>query len=346
MTIRVSIDASGGDRGIPVTVDAGIQSLAFYKDLHVIFVGDETLIKSKLKSLNFSSELQQRVSIVHASEVVSMHESPALALRNKKDSSMRIAINLVKDGKAEACISAGNTGALMAISRFVLKTIDGVDRPAIMGRMPTTNGHTHMLDLGANIDSKPKTLVQFATLGSVAVEYTENITSPSIGLLNVGEEEIKGNERIKQTSKLLKESNLNYVGFVEGDDIYKGSVDLVVCDGFEGNIALKASEGVAFLMNHYLKSAFQKNWLTKIVAIIASTVLKDFKDSINPDLYNGASFLGLKGIVIKSHGGADAFSFLQAIKEAYIEAQVVITEKISDKVSEQLQNQKTGLNNE
>ncbi len=339
MSIRVSIDASGGDFGIPVTVSAGIESLGIYPDLSVIFVGDKNSINAEMEKLECNAELQSRINVVHASEVVYMDESPSSALRNKKDSSMRVAIDLVNNGDADACVSAGNTGALMAISRFVLKTIKGINRPAIMGRMPTTTGHIHMLDLGANIDSSPKSLVEFATLGSVAVQHTENIASPTIGLLNVGEEEMKGNENRKMTAELLKESSLNYVGFIEGDDIYMGTVDLVVCDGFEGNIALKASEGVATLMSHYLKKSFNKNFLTRIAALISYPVLKDFKSSLNPGLYNGASFLGLKGIVIKSHGGANTFSFLQAIKEAYLEAQVIITEKISESVSEKLLNQ-------
>ena len=301
MTIKVSIDASGGDHGIPVTIEAGIKALREFKDLHLFFVGDDSAIQKELLQHSSAKNLSKRFTVTHASEVVAMNESPSIALRKKKDSSMRIAINLVKDGQADACVSAGNTGALMAISRFVLKTIKGIDRPAIMGRMPTMTGHTHMLDLGANVDSKPEALVEFATMGSIAVQYTEDIPAPTIGLLNIGEEEMKGNEKIKKTAELLKASNLNYTGFVEGDDIYKGSVDLVVCDGFEGNIALKASEGVASMMGHYLKQAFTKNTFTKIVALIASPVLKDFKSSLDPGKYNGASLLGLRGIVIKSH---------------------------------------------
>jgi glycerol-3-phosphate acyltransferase PlsX len=250
---------------------------------------------------------------------------------------MRVAINLVKDETVDACVSAGNTGALMAISRFVLKTIQGIDRPAIMGRMPTMTGHTHMLDLGANVDSKPEALVEFAVMGSIAVKHTENITTPSVGLLNIGEEEMKGNDSIKKTAELLKTSSLNYIGFIEGDDIYKGAVDLVVCDGFEGNIALKASEGVATMMGHYLKQAFTKNIFTKIVALIATPVLKDFKSSLDPGKYNGASLLGLRGIVVKSHGGANADSFFQAIKEAYLEAHAKIIEKITAQVSSELE---------
>ncbi|SMN12850.1 Phosphate:acyl-ACP acyltransferase PlsX [Bathymodiolus heckerae thiotrophic gill symbiont] len=335
MTIKVSIDASGGDRGIPTTVAAGIKALIAFSDLHLVFVGDKSSIQAEFDKNISAQKHAKRFSIAHASEVVAMCESPSTALRKKKDSSMRVAINLVKDNSVDACVSAGNTGALMAISRFVLKTIKGVDRPAIMGRMPTMNGHTHMLDLGANVDSKPEALLEFAVMGSIAVKYTENIALPTVGLLNIGEEEMKGNDKIKQTAELLKASDLNYVGFVEGDDIYKGTVDLVVCDGFEGNIALKASEGVASMMGHYLKQAFTKNIFTKLIALIATPVLKDFKASLNPGKYNGASLLGLRGVVVKSHGGADVDSFFQAIKEAYLEVQAKITEKITKQVGQQ-----------
>ena len=316
MTIKVSIDASGGDHGIPVTIEAGLKALGEFQDLQLTFVGDQSSIEAEIEKHFPSKATTSRIQIVNATEVVLMNESPAIALRKKKDSSMRVAINLVKSNTVDACVSAGNTGALMAISRFVLKTIKGIDRPAIMGRMPTMTGHTHMLDLGANVDSSPQALLEFATMGSIAVEQTEGISKPTVGLLNIGEEEMKGNDKIKKTSELLKASNLNYHGFVEGDDIYKGTVDLVVCDGFEGNIALKASEGVANMMSHYLKRAFTRNWLTKIVALIATPVLKDFKSSLDPGKYNGASLLGLRGIVVKSHGGADSDSFFMAISEA------------------------------
>ncbi len=337
MTIKVSIDASGGDHGIPTTIEAGINALGAFPDLHLVFVGDSNSIQTELNQHTFAQKFIGRFDITHASEVIAMDESPSSALRKKKDASMRVAINLIKDNTVDACVSAGNTGALMAISRFVLKTIKGIDRPAIMGRMPTMDGHTHMLDLGANVDSNPKALVEFATMGSIAVKHTEGINEPTVGLLNVGEEEMKGNDNIKKTAEFLKASNLNYVGFVEGDDIYKGSVDVVVCDGFEGNIALKASEGVALMMGHYLKQAFTKNSFTKIIGLIAKPVLKDFKSSLNPGKYNGASLLGLRGIVIKSHGGADAEAFFQAIKEAYLEAQAKITEKIATQVSLELE---------
>ncbi|MDB2589820.1 phosphate acyltransferase PlsX [Candidatus Thioglobus sp.] len=337
MTIKVSIDASGGDHGIPVTIEAGIKALGKFQDLQLTFVGDQSSIESEINSHSPSKKTMSRIQIVHATEVVLMNESPAIALRKKKDSSMRVAINLVDSNIVDACVSAGNTGALMAISRFVLKTIKGIDRPAIMGRMPTIKGHTHMLDLGANVDSSPQALLEFATMGSIAVEQTEDILNPTVGLLNIGEEEMKGNDKIKKTSELLKASNLNYHGFVEGDDIYKGTVDLVVCDGFEGNIALKASEGVASMMSHYLKRAFTRNWLTKIVALIAIPVLKDFKSSLDPGKYNGASLLGLRGIVVKSHGGADSDSFFMAISEAYTEVNAKIIDKISSQVSIELE---------
>ncbi len=337
MTIKVSIDASGGDHGIPVTIAAGIKALGSFKDLQLTFVGDQSLIEAELNSHPAANKLLSRIQVVHATEVVLMNEPPAIALRKKKNSSMRVAINLVKSNDVDACVSAGNTGALMAISRFVLKTIKGIDRPAIMGRMPTMTGHTHMLDLGANVDSSPQALLEFATMGSIAVEQTESINKPTVGLLNIGEEDMKGNDKIKKTSELLKASNLNYTGFVEGDDIYKGTVDLVVCDGFEGNIALKASEGVAAMMGSYLKRAFTRNWLTKIVALIATPVLKDFKASLDPGKYNGASLLGLRGIVVKSHGGANIDSFFMAISEAYTEANAKIIDKISLQVSKELE---------
>jgi glycerol-3-phosphate acyltransferase PlsX len=337
MTIKVSIDASGGDYGIPITIVAGIKALGAFEDLQLTFVGDKPTIEAELKKHTSSNKNSNRIKIVHASEVVLMDDSPAIALRKKKDSSMRVAINLVKLKEVDACVSAGNTGALMAISRFVLKTIKGIDRPAIMGRMPTMTGHTHMLDLGANVDSSPQVLVEFATMGSIAVEQIEGIVRPTVGLLNIGEEDMKGNSKIKKTSELLKASNLNYTGFVEGDDIYKGTVDLVVCDGFEGNIALKASEGVAEMMGCYLKRAFTRNWLTKIIALIAMPVLKDFKASLDPSKYNGASLLGLRGIVVKSHGSASSNSFFMAISEAYIEANAKIIDKISAQVAQELE---------
>ncbi len=340
MNIKVSIDASGGDFGFSVTINAGISALSTYDDLLINFVGDKTEIEKELKNNSLSSKFADRIVITHASDVINMDDSPSVALRHKKDSSMRVAINLVKSGEVDACVSAGNTGALMSIARFVLKTIEGVDRPAIMSAVPTLTGPTHVLDLGANIDSKPSTLLQFAIMGSIAVQNTESIDQPSVGLLNVGSEELKGNEKSQATSELLKNSSLNYIGFVEGDDIYKGNVDVIVCDGFEGNIALKASEGVAKMFTFFIKKSFTKNLFTKIVALIAQPVMKDFKSKVDPGKYNGASLLGLKGVVVKSHGNADADSFLHAIKEAYLEAHAKITDKISEQLTRELEEHK------
>ena len=340
MTIKVSIDASGGDFGFPVTVKAGINALGIYKDLHLHFVGDEKGIQKELNKHSIYKTFLDRISITHASEVINMDDSPSTALRHKKDSSMRVAIDLIENGTVDACVSAGNTGALMAIARFILKTIEGVDRPAIMGSFPTLNGHIHVLDLGANVDSKPETLLQFAFMGSITVQNTENIPNPTIGLLNVGVEEMKGHDRIQDTAELLKASSLNYSGFVEGDDIYKGVVDVIVCDGFEGNIALKASEGVANLFSYFLKKSFNRNLLTKIVALLAKPIMNNFKSHVDPGQYNGASLLGLKGVVVKSHGNADVDSYFQAIKEAYLEAHAKITDKISEQLTRELEEHK------
>ena len=340
MSIKVSIDASGGDFGFPVTVNAGIKALNSFNDLNINFVGDEKNIKLELDKKKINQPLQDRITVTHSSEVINMDDSASTALRHKKNSSMRVAIDLVKNGSVDACVSAGNTGALMSISRFVLKTIDGVDRPAIMSAVPTLTGQTHVLDLGANVDSKPETLLQFAIMGSVAVQNTEKINNPTVGLLNVGTEELKGNDKSQETAELLKKSTLNYIGFVEGDDIYKGKVDVIVCDGFEGNIALKASEGVAQMFSYFIKKSFTKNLYTKIVALITKSIMNDFKSRVDPGKYNGASLLGLKGVVVKSHGNADTDSFFQAIREAYLEAHAKITDKISNQLTRELEEHK------
>ena len=255
---------------------------------------------------------------------------------------MRVALDLVKAGTVQACVSAGNTGALMAMGRFVLKTLPGIDRPAIIVALPTIKGHTHMLDLGANVDSSAETLFQFAVMGSILTRAVDNIESPSIGLLNIGEEEIKGNERIKEAGRLLTASNLNYVGFIEGDDIYKGTVDVVVCDGFEGNVALKTSEGVARMISHYMRQEFMRTPLTRLAGLIAMPVLKAFRRRIDPGRYNGATLIGLNGIVIKSHGGADAASFAAAIREAVIEIHKNVPQQIGHHVEEMLKERQAG----
>ena len=263
-----------------------------------------------------------------------MHEPPADALRRKKDSSMRVAINLVKDEVAQACVSAGNTGALMAISRFVLKTLPGIDRPAIASQLPTRQGGVvTVLDLGANVNCSPEQLVQFAVMGTALVAAVDGIERPTVGLLNIGEEEIKGNELAKQTGELLRASGLNFYGNVEGDDIYKGTTDVVVCDGFVGNVALKASEGLATMLYEFLKAEFTRNPLTRLAAIVAYPVLRAFKRRIDPRRYNGATLIGLKGVVVKSHGSADALAFRYALRKAYAEAAHGVLDKIAQRMA-------------
>jgi glycerol-3-phosphate acyltransferase PlsX len=318
MDITVAIDAMGGDYGPRVTIPAALALLKQDSKINIILVGLSDDIEAELQANKAKSD--SRMWIHHASELVMMDESPQSALKNKKDSSMRVAINLVKDGVAQACVSAGNTGALMATARFVLKTLPGIDRPAIAGVLPSKTGMTYMLDLGANADCTPEHLLQFAIMGSVLVSCVTNKASPTVGLLNIGSEDIKGNEVVKQTAELLKYSHLNFYGNVEGDDIYKGTTDLVVCDGFVGNVALKTSEGLANLMGSFLKEEFKKNLITKLMALISMPVLSSFKKRLDPRCYNGASFLGLRGIVVKSHGGADAFAFKHAISKAVEEA--------------------------
>lgn len=339
MSSTLSIDAMGGDFGPQVTVPASLACLRKNPDLKLIMVGDEAVLRGMLSGAQV--EFKDRISIQHASQVVEMDEPPQKALKNKKDSSMRVAINLVKDGKADACVSAGNTGALMATARFVLKTIPGIDRPAIISTLPSTFGHTHMLDLGGNVDSTAEHLYQFAVMGEEVVKAVENIERPRVGLLNIGEEDMKGNEQVKAAAKLLENSSLNYIGYVEGNSINAGNVkvDLIVADGFVGNVALKSIEGAAKMISVKLKDKFSKNWLTKLAGLIAYPVLKSFKDSIDPRLYNGASFVGLRGLVIKSHGGADVLAFETAIRLATIEVEHGVIRKISDKLERALAEQ-------
>ena len=320
----------GGDFGPPEIVPAAIYSLRKHKHLKLILVGKEDLIRQELK--NNKTEENERLVIMHAPEVVEMHESPSHAMRNKKQSSMRIAIEQVRDGEAQACVSAGNTGALMATARYILKMLPNMDRPAICTTLPGKNGHTHVLDLGANVDSTSEQLFQFAIMGAQLTSAVENKENPSVALLNIGEEEIKGNDRVKQASILLEASHLNYVGYVEGTDIFTGDVDVIVCDGFVGNIALKSSEGLAQFLQHNLRQAFSKNLYTRFAALVAIPVLKSLKRTIDPKQYNGASLLGLRGIVIKSHGSADRISFATAINEAVLEVVKDVPARISSKL--------------
>jgi len=323
LTVRIALDAMGGDHGMSVVVPAAWQALKQHPDLELILVGDAHQLRDKVGS-------HARLQIHHASQVVEMHESPSKVLRQKKDSSMRVAIDLVKSGEVQACVSAGNTGALMATARFVLKTLPHIDRPAICTALPTmNNGHTHMLDLGANVDSRAEHLLQFAVMGSVLTTAVDNLPNPRIALLNIGAEEIKGNEQVKEAAQLLTAKPINYIGFVEGDDIFKGKADVVVCDGFAGNIALKASEGAAKMIAHYAKLAFKENLWNKFAALVSMPVINSLKQRIDPRRYNGASLLGLQGIVIKSHGGADVLSFTHAIHEAVLEVEKNVPNRIS-----------------
>jgi len=327
-SLTIALDAMGGDFGPDVTIPAAILALKQAPDIQLIVVGNEEELLGHFERLGYS-ELPPRLRIKHASQTVQMDDLPSFALRNKKDSSMRVAINLVKEGEADACVSAGNTGALMATARFVLKMIPGVERPALIVPLPNSSGHnTHMLDLGANIDVSSEILLEFAIMGSVLCNVIENVDNPRVGLLNIGAEEIKGNEVIKEAARLLGATPLNYIGFVEGDDIYNGRVDVVVCDGFVGNVSLKTAEGVAKLLRHFLSKEFKRNILTKLAGIIAMPVLNALKGHIDPRTYNGSSLLGLQGVVVKSHGGADSVALANAINVAKLEREKNVPELI------------------
>jgi glycerol-3-phosphate acyltransferase PlsX len=326
MAVTIAVDAMGGDFGPKITIPASLKFLKSHPDTNIILVGNKPLISKLLKN---KSKFLDRLSILHTSEVVKMDESPQSALKNKKQSSMRLAINQVKEGQAKAVVSAGNTGALMATGRFVLKMLPGIDRPAIASFIPNQSGMTCMLDLGANSDCTSHHLVQFAIMGSILSSVILKKRKPKVGLLNIGSEEIKGNEVTKETFHLLKASHLNFIGNVEGTDIFNGSTDVVVCDGFVGNVSLKTTEGLAKMFANFLGQEFKKNIITKILALFALPVLKAFKKRLDPRRYNGASFLGINGIVVKSHGGADAFSFEHAIETAYEEAKSNVIGKIT-----------------
>jgi glycerol-3-phosphate acyltransferase PlsX len=332
MEITVAVDCMGGDHGPHVTVPAALAFVRARPDAAVILVGMKDALERELAS--HGGAPGPRVRVVGASEVVAMDEPPAQALRYKKDSSMRVAVNLVKDGTANACVSAGNTGALMAVSRFVLKTLPGIDRPAIATVLPNERGgFTYVLDLGANVDCTAEQLTQFGIMGAMLVAAVEHRERPSVGLLNIGVEDIKGNETVKRAAELLRASGLNFYGNVEGDDIYKGTTDVVVCDGFVGNVALKASEGVAKMIVGFLREEFSRNPLRKLSALAAMPVLKALKRRMDPGGYNGASLLGLKGIVIKSHGSADVYAFGQALRRAAEEVENEVIARISTRMA-------------
>jgi glycerol-3-phosphate acyltransferase PlsX len=331
--ITVAVDCMGGDHGPHVTVPAALEFLARAGDVDVVLVGRREAIEAELTARGKAAAKGLRVH--HAAELVAMDEPPAQALRYKKDSSMRVAVNLVKSGEAHACVSAGNTGALMAISRFVLKTLDGIDRPAIATVLPNMKRtNTYVLDLGANVDCTAEHLLQFGIMGAMLVAAVEHKERPTVGLLNIGTEDIKGNEAVKQAAGLLRGSGLNFIGNVEGNDIYKGTVDVVVCDGFVGNVALKASEGVAAMLTTTMREEFSRSPLTRMAALVAMPVLRAFRDRLDHRRYNGASLLGLRGIVIKSHGSADAFAFSQALARAVDEVRNSVPQRIAERMGQ------------
>ena len=329
--VTVAIDAMGGDHGPVVTVAAALKCLARDPSLNIVLVGLQDALEAQLRAHHAKPD--PRLRIHPATEVVGMDESPALAMRNNKDSSMRVAINLVKTGEAGACVSAGNTGALMATARFVLKMLPGIERPAIASELPTIKGRTFVLDLGANVDCTPEHLLQFGIMGAMLVSALDQRDAPSVGLLNIGEEEIKGNETVKQAAELLRKSGLNFYGNIEGDDIYKGTTDVVVCDGFVGNVALKTSEGLAKMISTMLREEFTRNIFTRLAGLVALPVLRAFKKRVDPRRYNGATLLGLRGVVVKSHGGADRYAFEHAIEQAAREVRNNVQQRISEKMA-------------
>jgi len=322
----------GGDHGPPVTVPAALEFRRARPEVGIVLVGRREAIEPELQRAGGTPG--EGLRIVPAAEIVGMDEPPAQAMRYKKDSSMRVAVNLVKAREADACVSAGNTGALMAISRFVLKTLPDIDRPAIASGVPNSHGgYTYILDLGANVDCTAEQLMQFGVMGAMLVTAVEHKERPSVGLLNIGVEDIKGNDTVKQAAELLRTSGLNFHGNVEADDIYKGTVDVVVCDGFVGNSVLKASEGVAKMIAAFLRQEFSRNPLRKLSALAAMPVLRALRARMDPGNYNGASLLGLKGIVVKSHGSADQYAFGQALRRAAEEVQNDVVRRITERMA-------------
>jgi glycerol-3-phosphate acyltransferase PlsX len=327
--ITIALDAMGGDLGIPVTLPAAIDSLEAYPSLRIVLVGDSAALQKAMPK-GIAARFGDRLTIKHTTEIVGMDESPVMALRHKKDSSMRRAIDLVKAREADACVSAGNTGALMATARFVLKTLPGIDRPAICVAMPSNHGVVYMLDLGANVDCTAQQLLQFAVMGSAITTAVSGVEKPCVALLNIGIEDIKGNQLVQDAHQLMQKLSgpIEYVGFVEADEFYSKKVDVIVCDGFVGNVALKSVEGVARLIAQFIKEEFNRSWLTKLAGLISRSVLSRAAKRMDPRAYNGASLVGLKGIVLKSHGSADRLATAYAIKQAYLQVQQNIPEQI------------------
>jgi glycerol-3-phosphate acyltransferase PlsX len=330
MTV-IAVDAMGGDHGPPVTVPACLDFLASNPQAQLLLVGLKEPVERELARAH--SPEKQRITVVPATEVVGMDEDVRSAIRTKKHSSMRIAIDLVKEGRAQACVSAGNTGALMGTAKFVLKTLPGIDRPAICAVLPTRKGQVYALDLGANADCTPEHLQQFAIMGATLVSAMEGKARPTVGLLNIGSEEIKGNEVVKKAGELLRQTPINFHGNVEGDDIYKGTTDVVVCDGFAGNVALKTSEGLAKMLGDFLKEEYTRNVFSRLAALVSMPVIKRFRRRVDHRRYNGAALLGLKGIVVKSHGSADRLAFATALQRAFTEASHGLTERIGEEIA-------------
>ncbi|MDH3265989.1 MAG: phosphate acyltransferase PlsX [Gammaproteobacteria bacterium] len=321
----ISIDAMSGDLGAEVVVRAAHQALLQNPNIELMLVGDQDELRGHVTRIVGS---EPRLSIVHAGEVVEMSDSPVDAMRKKKDSSMRVAIDLVKEGKAQACVSAGNTGALMAIAKYVLKMLPGIDRPAIITELPAKGGSLHMLDLGANTVCTAEHLFQFAVMGSIVTQDITGVENPRVALLNIGAEDSKGHDTVKEAAAMLNGSTLNYIGFIEGSELFSGKADVVVTDGFTGNVALKTMEGTVGLAAHYLKRAFTRNLFSKFQAFLARPVLKHLASRMDSRKYNGATLVGLNGIVIKSHGSADAFAFMHAIETAVLEVQNKVPQQI------------------
>lgn len=330
----IAIDAMGGDFGPRCIVPASIACLAEFPSLHLVLVGQALVLEELIA--RESGVDRRRLSVEHAAEVVAMDERPSQALRSKPDSSMRVALDLVRAGRAHACVSAGNTGALMALSRYVLKTLPGIDRPAMVTAIPTARGHCHLLDLGANVDCSAEHLYQFAVMGSVAAEAL-GLRSPRVALLNVGTEDIKGNQQVKLAASLLQQANgLNYIGYIEGDALYRGEADVVVCDGFVGNILLKSSEGLVAMIAARIESLFTESLGSRLVGALALPLLSRLKGDLAPSRHNGASFLGLQGIVVKSHGSAGADGFQSAIRRAVIEVRENLPQRLHGRLEDLL----------
>ena len=327
---RIAIDCMGGDLGLRTTLPAAARSLHLFPDISLLLIGDEADIRSQSSHLD-----ADRVDVLHAPEVVSMHDKPSTALRKKSQSSMRLAIDALHAGKVDAVVSGGNTGALMAMGCYVLGTLAGIDRPAICSALPTRRGHCHLLDLGANIDSSAENLYQFACMAAALVSAIDNNPNPKVALLNIGEEAGKGNEQVQQAANLIAaDKALNYVGFIEGDDLFSGVADIVVCDGFVGNVALKVCEGTASHIASVVKAQFGRNLLSRIAAWVAMPVLKSVYQILDPQRYNGATFLGLPGVVVKSHGNSSVDSFVQAIAKARSEVQSDVIRLIAQRLAD------------